>query len=135
MNTDELMAEAINLGRKNLIEWLNAKGTPREENGKPLCLLRRLAIALGIHDELKERPDSPGAWWCLRWQEWSIGRAVVIHWGDEDDGERVLAWTAGGPYVRCEMINNPLYSGTRWVKAEPPILESNKHFTSPTVTS
>ena len=82
MNTDELMVEAINLARKNLIEWqeygealknqldaanaklserktvhewLNAKGTPREENGKPLCLLRRLAIALGIHDGLKVR--------------------------------------------------------------------------------
>lgn len=93
MNTDELMVEAINLARKNLIEWqeygealknqldaanaklserktvhewLNAKGTPREENGKPLCLLRRLAIALGIHDELKVRPDSPGFWWMLR---------------------------------------------------------------------
>ena len=153
MNTDELMVEAINLARENLIEWqeygealknqldaanaklserktvhewLNAKGTPREENGKPLCLLRRLAIALGIHDGLKVRPDSPGFWWMLRpGGEWHIGRAEVIHWGEEDSGERVLAWTAGGIYSRCDMMNTPKDPGTRWAKATPPILESN----------
>lgn len=113
--------------RKTVHEWLNAKGTPREENGRPLCLLRRLAIALGIHDEMKQRPDSSGVWWCLRGKEWSIGRAEVIHWGDEDDGERVLAWTAGGVYARCDLINHPVDSGTRWAKAEPPNLnESNE---------
>lgn len=35
--------------RKTVHEWLNTKGVPREENGKPLCLLRRLAIALEIN--------------------------------------------------------------------------------------
>jgi hypothetical protein len=34
--------------RKTVHEWLNAKGIPREENGRALCLLRRLAIALNI---------------------------------------------------------------------------------------
>lgn len=97
-----------------------------EEDGKPLCLLRRLAIALGIHDELKVRPDSQGFWWMLRpCGEWHIGRAEVIHWGEEDSGERVLAWTAGGIYSRCDMMNTPKDSGTRWAKAMPPILESN----------
>lgn len=37
--------------RKTVHQWLNSKGTPQEENGKPLCLLRRLAIALDIHGE------------------------------------------------------------------------------------
>lgn len=36
--------------RKTVHQWLNTKGTPTHENGKPLCLLRRLAIALNIHD-------------------------------------------------------------------------------------
>jgi len=107
--------------RKTVHEWLNAKGIPREENGNPLCLLRRLAIALGIHEELKARPDTPGFWWCLRGDEWSIGRAEIIHWGDEEDGERVLAWTAGGGYARCDLINIPNDSGSRWAKAFPPI--------------
>ena len=40
--------------RKTVHEWLNAQGTPREENGKPLCLLRRLSIALNIH-----QPETP----------------------------------------------------------------------------
>lgn len=112
--------------RKTVHEWLNAKGTPREDNSQPLCLLRRLAIALGVHDEMKMRPDSPGFWWRLRGEKWSIGPAVAIQWGDEDedDGERVLAWTAGGVYARCDLINHPVDSGTRWVKAVPPI--SNK---------
>ncbi len=37
--------------RKTVHEWLNAKGTPMEENGRLLCLLRRLAIALDVHGE------------------------------------------------------------------------------------
>lgn len=36
--------------RKTVHEWLNAKGVPTQENRKPLCLLRRLAIALQVHD-------------------------------------------------------------------------------------
>lgn len=124
----DLIAEKLEpmnakLSERNTVhEWLNTKGTPREEDGKPLCLLRRLAIALGIHDELKERPDSEGFWWCLRGKEWSIGRAEIIHWGDEDDGERVLAWTAGGVYARCDQINKFNNAGTRWIKANPPTL-------------
>ena len=86
-------------------------------------LLKDIAIALGINDELKTRPDSPGFWWMVRpGGECHIGRAEVIHWGEEDSGERVLAWTAGGTYSRCDMINTPQDSGTRWAKAEPPIL-------------
>jgi hypothetical protein len=49
---DKLAAASAKLSeRKTVHEWLNAKGTPREENGKPLCLLRRLAIALDVHGE------------------------------------------------------------------------------------
>ncbi len=36
--------------RKTVHEWLNLKGVPREEMGKPICLLRRLAIALKINE-------------------------------------------------------------------------------------
>lgn len=112
--------------RKTVHQWLNTKGTPSEEDGKPLCLLRRLAIALGIHDELKLRPDCPGFWWMLDPAgEWHIGRAGMIHWGEEDNGQRVLGWTAGGTYSRCDAINTPKDLGTRWAKAEPPILESS----------
>lgn len=35
--------------RKTVHEWLNSKGVPcKESTGKPMCLLRRLAVALGI---------------------------------------------------------------------------------------
>lgn len=36
--------------RKTVHQWLNQLGIPDHENGKPLCLLRRLAVALKIHD-------------------------------------------------------------------------------------
>lgn len=43
--------------RKTVHEWLNACGIAREENGKPICLLRRLRIAcnhlykMSIHED------------------------------------------------------------------------------------
>lgn len=37
--------------RKTVHEWLNMKGIPtHEETGKPMCLLRRLSVALGISE-------------------------------------------------------------------------------------
>lgn len=36
--------------RRTVHEWLNAKGVPVLERNRPLCLLRRLAIALGISE-------------------------------------------------------------------------------------
>lgn len=36
--------------RKTVHNWLNGKGVPREEFGKPICLLRRLSIALEINN-------------------------------------------------------------------------------------
>lgn len=44
--------------RKTVHQWLNEKGTPREENGKPVCLLRRLAIALAVHPPSHDPDDS-----------------------------------------------------------------------------
>lgn len=41
--------------RKTVHQWLNVIGIAREENGKPLCLLRRLSLALGISE-----PFQPG---------------------------------------------------------------------------
>ena len=39
--------------RKTVHEWLNQKGIPKEElTGKPMCLLRRLAVALEIQPYL-----------------------------------------------------------------------------------
>lgn len=32
--------------RKTVHEWLNKAGIPKEEMGKPICLLRRLRIAV-----------------------------------------------------------------------------------------
>ncbi len=35
--------------RKTVHEWLNSRGTPSvEATGKPMCLLRRLAVALDV---------------------------------------------------------------------------------------
>ena len=50
-NRDIYLAGSAKLSeRKTVHEWLNSKGVPSEENGRPICLLRRLAIALEIHD-------------------------------------------------------------------------------------
>lgn len=39
--------------RKTVHEWLNANGIPSNELGKPICLLRRLRIALDQLAEMK----------------------------------------------------------------------------------
>lgn len=44
-----LKTEAQLAERKTVHGWLDLKGIPKEEFGKPICLLRRLAIALEIH--------------------------------------------------------------------------------------
>ena len=131
MNTNKLMAEAINLGRKNLIEWqeygdalksqldaanaklserktvhqwLNAKGTPREENGKPLCLLRRLAIALEIHDPqpageladcLAVRPECRECGTLMDYGQAIPPAVVVMDHGQQTEG----AWDGVAPLV------------------------------------
>lgn len=44
--------------RKTVHEWLNQKGVPAiETTGKPMCLLRRLAVALGVAQHLP--PEQP----------------------------------------------------------------------------
>lgn len=43
---DRLRSEAKLSERKTVHEWLNDVGIPREEFGKPICLLRRLRIAV-----------------------------------------------------------------------------------------
>jgi hypothetical protein len=48
---DWLEAEAKLSERKTVHEWLNDANIPREEFGKPICLLRRLRIAI---DRLSE---------------------------------------------------------------------------------
>jgi hypothetical protein len=40
--------------RKTVHEWLNAQGIPAEEGGVPLCLLRRLRIALDYITALRD---------------------------------------------------------------------------------
>ncbi len=78
------------------------------------------------------RPDSEGWWWRLCKGEWECGKAEYIQWEDagEPEQERVLAWSRGGCYTRCDQINLRLDSGTRWFKATPPILDS-ENTTSP----
>lgn len=51
---DEMKEHAYNQDakiseRKTVHQWLNDKGVTSEENGKPICLLRRLAIVLNVH--------------------------------------------------------------------------------------
>ena len=76
----------------------------------------------------KIRPDCEGWWWRL-WNgkngpECEIGEAKVIYWEEsaEPEQERLLAWTSGGCWTRCDKINAPRDSGTRWFRQEPPIL-------------
>jgi hypothetical protein len=59
-SSDHTASQAKLSERKTVHEWLNEKGVPREEFGKPICLLRRLAIALEIH-ATEETPRSPEA--------------------------------------------------------------------------
>jgi len=48
---------AAKLGeRKTVHQWLNQIGVPQTEFGKPISLLRRLAIALGIQPSEEYRP-------------------------------------------------------------------------------
>ena len=78
----------------------------------------------------KIRPDSKGWWWRhhqgKNGDEWAIGKAEMIYWEDagEPVQERVLAWSTGGAWTRCDLINLRSDSGTRWFKATPPILDS-----------
>lgn len=44
--------------RKTVHEWLNNSGVPEREDGRPLCLLRRLRIAIDKLDERKEALES-----------------------------------------------------------------------------
>lgn len=40
--------------RKTVHEWLNSIGVPREERGKPLCLLRRLRITCDRYARMQD---------------------------------------------------------------------------------
>jgi hypothetical protein len=77
----------------------NAKGTPREENGKPRCLLRRLAIALGIHDELPANSDSPVTY----------GASLVIptnpSWANSPIHQEVQEWEKES--IHSQYVNKP----------------------------
>lgn len=44
--------------RKTVHEWLNALNIPSEEDGKSLCLLRRLRITCDLFAELKSQPSA-----------------------------------------------------------------------------
>jgi hypothetical protein len=77
----------------------------------------------------KIRPDSEGWWWRhyrgKHGDEWKIGKAEMIYWEDagEPVQERVLAWTTGGCWTRCDNINLRSDAGTRWIKQTPPVLD------------
>ena len=44
---DELVKAQAKLSeRKTMHQWLNDVGIPAEEDGKPICLLRRISIAV-----------------------------------------------------------------------------------------
>lgn len=43
MTTEEMEAKLSE--RKTVHEWLNRVNIPKEENGEPICLLRRMSIA------------------------------------------------------------------------------------------
>jgi len=83
------------------------------------------------------RPDGPGFFWCLRaggrnGSQWHMVTAKMIGWPEEeDDAERVLACTAGGCWIRCEIINRNHDDGTRYVRATPPPLPNDQAQTTP----
>ena len=49
----------------------------------------------------------------------------MIWWGDEADGERILAFTVGGCYRRCDDINRNADEGVRYYPATPPFDPAN----------
>lgn len=78
--------------------------------------------------EQKSRPDSEGWWSRLSrgtrgGDQWEIGKAEMIYWEEsgEPEQERVLAWSTGGAWTRCDYINQRTDTGTRWFKQMPPI--------------
>jgi hypothetical protein len=46
--------------RKTVHQWLNHEGIPYEENGKPICLLRRISILLDEYRKLKMEIENKG---------------------------------------------------------------------------
>jgi hypothetical protein len=54
-SADWTSAEAKLSERKTVHEWLNDAGVPREEFNKPICLLRRLRIAVDRLSETASR--------------------------------------------------------------------------------
>ena len=52
---DRLRDEAKLSERKTVHEWLNDAGIPAEEYGKPICLLRRLRIAIDMLPQIGGR--------------------------------------------------------------------------------
>lgn len=71
----------------------------------------------------KMRPDCEGFWWMLQGGEWSIGKAEMIWWGDNDEGENVLSFSTGGCFRRCDTINLTNDEGIRFYQAQPPFNE------------
>jgi hypothetical protein len=73
--------------RKTVHEWLNQIGIPdTEESGLPMCLLRRLAVALGIQPHCVDGPlngDAEAVAVLLKMRrgmrEISSANAVVSH--------------------------------------------------------
>jgi hypothetical protein len=77
---------------------------------------------------VKIRPDSEGWWW--KWEmykggpEVTMGRAKIVPFCDDEETEKVLAWSVGGCWMRCDKINAPRDLGSRWIKAIPPVFNA-----------
>ena len=98
--------------RKTVHQWLNAKGVPREEAGKPICLLRRLAIALGVHDDAQPLEMSD-----VRWEyedqlpEMSDDEFAAIFKASRVDGARLYPYVEDSNGNRIWITHIPIFAG------------------------
>ena len=133
LQAHETAAAGINSRIQQLEETLNDLYHYHDMTETGLDLIEKTLQDKPESPAPKIRPDSKGWWWRhyrgKNGDEWEIGKAEMIYWEDagEPVQERVLAWTTGGSWTRCDFINLRSDAGTRWIKAEPPVLDSENH--------
>lgn len=99
--------------RKTVHQWLNAKGVPQEEAGKPMGLLRRLAIALSVHDGVRPLEMSD-----VRWEyedqlpEMSDDEFAAIFKASRVDGVRLYPYVEDGNGNRIWITHIPILQAT-----------------------
>ena len=111
-----------------ITEWGNKMERQRNELLKQVRYMKNEISECIESPESLPRPDQPGYWWKIDGGKLKIGKAEIIQWeyNDGEDVEHVLAWSCGGVWTRCDTINNPIDTGSRWVKAVEPFISIHK---------